>query len=238
MCTIIFAYGVFEGFALASNRDESYGRDFSPPEKRETEDGWIFAPRDERAGGTWIGFNDEGVVVTLANLPVYYDEARSRGKLCDDLLRAPSVDEARDTLRETYARHDYEGFNVVVGSPDDCFVGVNDGELRVVEPDRGVNVVTNSAFDEPSTKAKGVADAVSDPSEHGAARSWLEAIRPLLADHDTGVCVHDEERGYGTTSSNLVYVVPDNHPHESLWLFADGAPCETEYETYTPPKEF
>lgn len=234
MCTIIFAYGVFEGFAVASNRDESYERGFSPPEKRERDDGWVFAPRDDRAGGTWIGFNDDGVLVTLSNLPVYYDEARSRGKLCDDLLRASTVEEARSLLRETYTRHEYEGFNIVVGSSEACFVGVNDGSLRVVEPDEGVNVVTNSPFDDNGGKAERVADAVPDPSGHETARSWLEAIRPLLADHERNVCVHDE--GRGTTSSNLVYVASE--PRESTWLFADGAPCETEYETYTPPKEF
>lgn len=227
MCTIIFAHGVFEGFALASNRDESYDRSFSPPEKRETGDGWVVAPRDEREGGTWIGFNDDGVVVTLANLPVYHDEARSRGKLCDDLLCASTVGEARSLLHETYARHEYEGFNVVVGSSEACFVGVNDGDLRVVGAEEGVNVVTNSAYDDPGKKAESVADAVPDPYAHETAEDWLEATRPLLADHERNVCVHDDENGRGTTSSNLLYVASD--PRSSSWLFADGAPCGTEY---------
>ena len=228
MCTIIFAYGVFEGFALASNRDESYGRGFTPPKKRETEDGWVVAPRDERAGGTWIGFNDEGVVVTLSNLPVYDDKARSRGKLCDDLLRASTVENARSLLRDTYKTHDYEGFNVVVGSPDDCFVGINDGDLRLTEAEEGFNVVTNSPFDDPSTKTERVADVVPDPYAHETADDWLEATSPLLADHERNVCVHQE--GRGTTSSNLLYVTPD--ARESSWLFADGHPCENSYVEY------
>ena len=232
MCTIIFAHGVFDGFALASNRDESYERTFSPPEKRETEEGWVFAPRDDRAGGTWIGFNDDGIVVTLANLPVYYDEARSRGKLCDDLLRASTVEEARSLLRDTYATHDYEGFNVVVGSPDACFVGVNDGSLRLVEPDEGVNVVTNSPFDEPSKKAERVAEAAPEPYGHANAHDWLKETRSLLSDHEVGVCVHDDENRYGTTSSNLLHV--SSNPCDSSWLFADGAPCETPYERVFP----
>ncbi len=232
MCTIIFAYGVFDGLAVASNRDESYGRDFSPPSKRETDEGWTVAPRDDRAGGTWIGFNDDGVLVTLANLPVYYDDARSRGKLCDDLLRAATVEEARTILHETYARHDYEGFNVVVGSSDACFVGVNDGDLRVVEPGEGVHVVTNSAFDNPFAKAEHVAELAPPPHAHATAHGWLEATRPVLADHEAGVCVHDDDNRRGTTSSNLLYVAPE--VRESSWLFADGAPCETQYDKLFP----
>jgi len=230
MCTIIFAYGVFDGFAVASNRDESYGRGFTPPEKCDTEDGWICAPRDGREGGTWIGFNDEGVVVTLSNLPVYEDDARSRGVLCDDLLSAPTVDDALSLLRESYAEHTYEGFNVVVASSDACFVGVNDGELRFVEPDEGVHVVANTPFDDPGDKTRRVADAAPSPAADDP-DDWLDATRPLLADHDIGVCVHDDERG--TTSSNLLYVAPD--PGESSWLFADGAPCTSTYDRVFPP---
>jgi uncharacterized protein with NRDE domain len=191
MCTIIFAYGVFEGFALASNRDESYGRSFLPPSVTTHADGWHIAPTDDREGGTWVGYNEAGVVVTLSNLPVYDDETRSRGKLCGDLLRTSSVDEARSLLRETYERHDYEGFNVVVGSPNDCFVGVNDGELRVVEPENGVHVATNSAFDDPGKKASAVATELSPPEEYATQEDWLDETRTVLSSHDPEVCVHD-----------------------------------------------
>jgi uncharacterized protein with NRDE domain len=230
MCTIVFAYGVFDGFAAASNRDESYGREYALPGRREHSDGWKFAPRDERAGGTWIGFNDDGVFVTLSNLPVRRDGARSRGALVDDLLCASSVSDARDTLRETYDEHVYEGFNAVVASPDECFVGINDEGLRIIEPDTGVHVVTNSPFDDPDEKARRVAETVPEADPFRTPHDWLDATRSVLTDHDIGVCVHDDERG--TTSSNLVYVDPNTH--ESHWLFADGAPCETSYGRVFP----
>jgi uncharacterized protein with NRDE domain len=233
MCTIAFAYGVFDGFAVASNRDESYGRGFVPPKVRRTEKGggWRFAPQDERAGGTWIGFNDEGVFVTLSNLPVPRDDARSRGALCDELLAASSVAEARRLLRESYESHVYEGFNVVVGSSDTCFVGVNDGSLRIIEPNEGVHVVTNTPFDDSGKKARRVEEAV--PPAEGDAIGWLQEVRPVFADHNLGVCVHEDERG--TTSSNLIYVAPE--PRNSLWQFADGAPCTSTYERVFPPAE-
>ncbi|MFP4188989.1 MAG: NRDE family protein [Halobacteriales archaeon] len=234
MCTIVFAYGVFDGFAVASNRDESYGREYALPGCRERTDGWVFAPRDERAGGTWIGFNANGVFVTLSNLPGEgggkRGGTRSRGALVDELLRALSVEEARRVLRNSYDRHEYEGFNVVVASPDDCFVGVNDGSLRFVEPDPGIGVVTNSPFDEPDDKALRVSEAVPEPHPNIDPVDWLDDMRPLLADHELGVCVHGD--GRGTTSSNLVYSAPE--PDGSYWLFADGAPCETSYGRVFP----
>ncbi|MCX2818511.1 NRDE family protein [Haladaptatus sp. F3-133] len=232
MCTVVFAYGVFDGVAVASNRDESYGRSYSLPGRRQNADGWSFAPRDERAGGTWIGFNGEGVFVTLSNLPVERDDARSRGSLVDELLRAPSVEKAQRVLRNSYDRYTYEGFNVVVASSDDCFVGVNDSGLRTVEPDGGVHVVTNSPFDDPDEKARRVAEAVDDPRRYHTPIDWLDSVRPVLADHDLGVCVHGD--GRGTTSSNLVYTAPQ--ADGSYWLFADGAPCGTTYRRVFPDR--
>lgn len=235
MCTIVFAHGVFEGVACASNRDESYGREYALPGRRERRKGWVFAPRDEREGGTWIGFNDDGVFVTLSNLPVERDDARSRGALVDELLRSPTVEEARRVLRNSYDQHTYEGFNVVAASSDDCFVGINDDGLRLVEPGDGVHIVANTPFDDPGDKVRRVADAVPSPYLYDDARGWIDAVRPVLANHELGVCVHGE--GRGTTSSNLVHVAPE--ADASYWAFADGAPCGTAYERVYPvsPKE-
>jgi hypothetical protein len=190
----------------------------------------VFAPRDEYEGGTWVGFNDNAVLVTLSNLPVYRDEARSRGALVDELLRSRSVAEARRVLHNSYDQHTYEGFNAVVASPDDRFVGVNDGDLRVVEPDEVVCVVTNSPFDEPGEKARAVAGATPDPHGYETPVGWLDATRPVLASHDLGVCAHDKNRG--TTSSNLMYVAPD--ADGSYWGFVAGAPCEASYTRVFP----
>jgi len=236
MCTILFAYGVYDGFALASNRDEEYGRGFSAPERHPTDDGWYFAPTDDREGGTWLGFNDDGVVVTLSNLPDARGE-RSRGLLVADLLASPSVDAAVDTAEHLLGTDKYAGFNLVVGSAEGCAVVVNEpGEgHRVVVPDPGVGVVTNSPFDRPDEKARLVADAAPDPPDEPD--DWLDASADVLSSHEPSVCVHDEPEGRGTTSSSLVYVPGDTD--DAVFRFADGPPCSTAYHTsYTPAKEF
>ncbi len=65
------------------------------------------APRDGEAGGTWVGVNDAGLTLGLANL--YPPEGVSeggpvpglvtRGRIIDDLLAAGTADEARERLR-------------------------------------------------------------------------------------------------------------------------------------------
>lgn len=64
------------------------------------------APRDAEAGGTWVGANDAGLTLGLANLypPEGVGEGTvvpglvTRGRIIDDLLVASTAGEARDLL--------------------------------------------------------------------------------------------------------------------------------------------
>ncbi len=223
MCTILFAYDVYPDVVVASNRDEEYGRSYRPPARRDWGEGWVVAPVDEREGGTWLGFNDAGVVATVANLPVSsVEDTRSRGQLCRRVLGCRSVAEARDVVAAAVDDAAFDGFNLVVLSQDDGFVAVHDTtSLDFVEPG-GICVVTNSRFDDPDAKAREVEELLPDADSE---EDWLDEASEVLRDHDSGVCAHHE--GRGTTSSNLVQVTEP--PEDSVYRFSDGAPCETEY---------
>ena len=95
MCTLVIAWQALSDapVAVAANRDEALDRPSSPPSVREG-DPRVVAPRDDEAGGTWIGYNERGLFVGLSNR--WTDEGpegeRSRGLLVDDLLRTPDTD--------------------------------------------------------------------------------------------------------------------------------------------------
>ena len=66
MCTLVVASHVLpdRSLVVVANRDEQLDRASSPPFR------WkegFFAPRDEVAGGTWLGVNDHGVFVGITN---------------------------------------------------------------------------------------------------------------------------------------------------------------------------
>ncbi|MDP6943716.1 MAG: NRDE family protein, partial [Myxococcota bacterium] len=95
MCTVIIATRVWSELPLlvASNRDEALARPSLPPSR--WRDGMV-APRDERAGGTWIGVSDVEVVAAVTNRfgPTADPARRSRGELVPMALEAPSAEEA------------------------------------------------------------------------------------------------------------------------------------------------
>jgi uncharacterized protein with NRDE domain len=71
---------------VAANRDEDPARPSAPP--AEIEPG-IWAGRDLRAGGTWLGWNRHGLVVAVTNRrsPAAVPDALSRGRLALEALR-------------------------------------------------------------------------------------------------------------------------------------------------------
>lgn len=222
MCTLAFAWRVFDDAPLvvAANRDEAVGRPSSPPAVRGT-DPRVLMPRDERAGGTWLGVNEHRVFVAVTNRDGDLAGERSRGLLVTDALDAATADEAISAVEREVADREYAGFNLVVADGSECVLLEWDGVLRTHALDPGTHVVVNAGFDDDTAKSRAVRDALAG---HASPEAWVDAARDALRDHDSGACVHRD--GYGTRSSSLVTVRGGGGV---TYEFADGPPCETEY---------
>ena len=108
MCTLAILYRVARNtpILLAANREEYLSR---PTQYPKIQPG---APRvvcgiDRQAGGTWLGVNQHGLLVTMTNRPKALAplEPRSRGLLCRDLLdRRHARDAVAAAVKETLRR--------------------------------------------------------------------------------------------------------------------------------------
>ncbi len=239
MCTLTLAWQVFEEapVAVAANRDEAIDRESDPPAVY-SEAPLAIAPRDGEAGGTWIGYNEFGVFAGITNRWTDATLAgdRSRGRLVADVLEAESVAEAAAIVEETTATYEYDGFSLVVADAANAICFGWDGDLDRTTFEPGVHVVVNVAVDDdvqiPSirqdvarqqaTNATQVRRELTAPADETAA-AWLDRAGEVLADHEYGVCVH--ENGYGTRSSSLIAI-----GESTSYRHAPGPPCETEYE--------
>jgi uncharacterized protein with NRDE domain len=222
VCTLAFAWQAFDDAPLvvAANRDEAVGRPSSPPTVRDGEPR-VLMPRDEEAGGTWLGVNEHQVFVAITNRDTDIEGERSRGLLVRDALEASSADEAIETVEREVADRTYAGFNLVVADERECVLLEWDGVLRTNAFDPGVHVVVNAGYDEQTEKSAAIRDRLSG---FASATAWREAGRAAMQDHETGACVHGD--GYGTRSSSLVTIRADGGVE---YEFADGRPCETAY---------
>jgi len=238
MCTLVFAWQAFADTPLvvAANRDEALDRPSRPPETFDS-DPTILAPRDQQAGGTWIGVTDRGVFAALTNRWTDTDREgdRSRGLLVRDTLSRESAEHAvRSVERELDARS-YEPFNLVVADRSAALFVEYDGKVAIRSFDPGVHAVANTGADgryaipdRRGEHASQQADNVDrlrtalQPEPGEAAETWRRRAREAIRDHDYGVCVHGD--GFGTRSSSLITMGETVEYH-----FADGPPCETDY---------
>jgi hypothetical protein len=262
VCTLTLAWRLFEDpVVVAANRDEALDRPADPPGPFPGEPG-VFAPRDREAGGTWIGYNDDGVFAGLTNRWVHVegDDRRSRGQLVLDCLRAESAEAAVRGVERAVDADDYAGFDLVVADANAAFLCEWDGRFAVTPLSPGVHVVVNvgsalggggavtDRFFVPERRpdlgaqqaenARRVREVLTpEPNEDAAA--WLGRAADVLGDHEYGVCVHGDggdptapPDGFGTRSSSLLRLGSD-----PWFAFADGPPCVTEYRTVIPPDE-
>lgn len=154
MCLIVIAWRARAGKPLivAANRDEWRERPTQAahwwPDHPE-----LFAGRDLRAGGTWMGVTRGGRFAAVTNFRDPSEKrstARSRGTLVTDFLLDPRGPE--EFLRALApSAGEYNGFNLLVGDGESLwYFGSREGEARAVQP--GVHGLSNHLLDEPWPK--------------------------------------------------------------------------------------
>ena len=245
MCTLTVAWQVFASHpvVVAANRDERYDRPSQPPRAFDVEDRRVVAPVDEEAGGTWMGYNDAGLFVALTNRWVELPEGeRSRGLLVRDALASESAEDAARSVERELDATRYNGFYLLLADADACLLLTNGGDRRVTRLDPGVHVVMNVGYDASYSLPEFRAEPAKRQAENGrrlydtlqpdpgeSAADWRDRAGSYLGDHRYGVCIHSggEDGGFGTTSSSLVTVDADG---SGEFHFADGPPCETDFE--------
>jgi len=117
MCTITLVPhpDSMNGFILTSNRDEAVSRETLPPKKTVYKGKKLFFPKDEQAGGTWIGVSENSRCVCLLNgaekphtrKPEY---RKSRGVVVKDFLAANKL---KDQFKD-YDLLDIEPFTMII----------------------------------------------------------------------------------------------------------------------------
>ena len=234
VCTLVILRDRVAGHPLVigANRDERRDRPWTPPRRT---GGWI-APRDERAGGTWIGVSDAGVVVAATNwnpAPAPDPTRPSRGELVSLALDAPDAAAALDRVLTRARREAFNGFQLFIGDRTRADV-IHAPDGRAAEVDavpRGFHVVTSrwrlGRFDH-----EGALDPADLPADTAPADAFATLARVLAVHEDDGprgpdaICKHRDDRG---TLSSAIIAVPAG-ASAATFLFAAGPPCEAPFE--------
>jgi len=189
----------------------------------------VLSPRDDLAGGTWLGLNARGLFVGITNRAGKPADAalRSRGALVAEALRAPSA----AALHASLAGVDpgaYNPFHLLYADRATAHITWSDGlALHRDDLEPGLHVVTERSF------------GAGDEARAALVRRRWDAlgelapgaIGALLAEHAddpfAAACVHADAFGYGTRSSMILMLGERWDTTRLLW--AEGRPCRTPF---------
>ncbi len=243
MCFLLLHHQTREdrSLVLLANRDEYFDRPFDAPALRDEAAG-IVAPRDERAGGTWLGVNHYGVVAAITNrrAPEPTVPVPSRGDLVMDALAHSGAPAAVDAVQHRLAGEAFAGFNLLLADGHDAFVVRHDpsdhGEAKVgavIELSPGAHVLTNlhelNEFVVPL-------DGLPNPEEPiEATLMRLEILArddqtPLPGDHR----ILKREANRGTVCSAVI-AQSEDPAVPRVFRFANGRPGEAPFEPVDLP---
>ncbi len=250
MCTLAIYFQMTDDYpvAIAANRDEILSRPAANPATL-CERPHIVGGKDLRAGGTWLGINEHGIVAGLLNRRTDAPPnptARSRGLLCLDTLGFRGAREAAQFAAAQTAQ-DYNPFNLLIASRDAAYVVYNRFDtIEMVQLQPGFHLLTNLNVDD--FECSRISASYSKFAELGNQDAFRRdpvmgrrGLEGLLADHNTqldarsgrpnAICLHVEN--YGTRSSSLIFIGNDrgNIKH----FFAPGPPCRTAYQPAAVP---
>jgi len=236
---------MFENYPLiiAANRDEHYDRPSAPPALLKTQPK-ILAGRDLRAGGTWLGVNETGLIAGVLNRrpdgqQVISSAVRSRGLLCLDVLNRESAAASNVFLQGHESL--YNPFTLLFADRHEAYVSYNDEQSIITRKlEAGLHVFSSAAeFQMHSAKANRAYAlfaklATRVRPTNGRALESIAALQTVLADHslradsdDPGdaICVHRETSG--TVSSSIIYFSEDESRLHTV--FCLGAPCRNSF---------
>ena len=200
MCLIAFAWKAHPRYRLvvAANRDEHHSRPTAPAAFWEDAP-QLFAGRDLKDRGTWMGVTSGGRFSALTNYrdPTEFKAgAPTRGNLVSNFLleHTQPLDYAEGLGAIQYM---YNGFNLLVADADALwYVGNRSGSPREVEP--GVHALSNALLDTPWPKATGLHQEMQAALEgNDDSAQLIDALFDALARRDTAADSELPDTGVG-----------------------------------------
>ncbi|MDX1946696.1 MAG: NRDE family protein [Pirellulaceae bacterium] len=221
---------------VAANREEAYDRPSLVPSIQPGKPR-VMSGVDAKAGGTWLGVNQNGLFVGAANRPKLHlpPTLKSRGLLCRDLLRAQSARQAVDIAMEELTANKYDGVNFIICDYESGWAVHGGDDPHVEELIEGLNIISTFDLNDLRDERQKLARRLLTLQTLDSAVKFLAVAskafaRPPAAPDRPGMVVRGKERG--TVSSTLIAL--GKKPRDAIFQYAAGSPDTARYEDYSP----
>lgn len=234
MCILAIQFQTVDNapILVAENREELLDRPTQPP-RIQSGKPRVVCGIDRKAGGTWLGVNQHGLFVAVANRPKMSvpSEPRSRGLLCRELLAMADAREAAEHAARELATGCYAGANYVCADADFGAVVYAGNQVELVELEPGLHLMTNGDLnDHHDQRQQFVRRQLTLQKLDSAVTFLAVASRAFARKPDAsgrrGVIVSGNE--YGTVSSTLLSLATKQQ--NAVYQYAPGPPSDVAYD--------
>jgi Transport and Golgi organisation 2 len=238
MCLLAIHYQILAEapVLVAANREEFFDRPSLSPHVQPGRPR-VLCGLDQRAGGTWLGVNEHGLLVAVTNRKKSSppEQPRSRGALCRELLNCRTAAEAGRLAETELASRRYAGANYAALDAQTGFVVHGGDRLEMVSLRPGLHLLTNGDLDDPRDARQRFARELFSAQPIGASGEFLEIAARVCATgpdpvRGTTIVLRGDNRG--TVSSTLVALT--TRQSDAAYRHAAGPPDRTPYEDYSP----
>jgi uncharacterized protein with NRDE domain len=236
MCLLAISYQACDDAPLlvAANREEFYARPSLPPTIQEGPPR-VLCGVDARAGGTWLGVNEHGVVAAVTNRrkPCPPAAPRSRGLLCRELLDFASAREAADYAMQQLASGAYDGANFACLGYDFAAVIHAGQKLEMIALRPGLHLLTAGDLDDECDPRQRLARELFGETALKGPEDFVVAARSVCshyAEDGPSIIIRRPDRG---TVSSVIFVL-SREAARCQFHFAPGPPDRTEYQDLSP----
>ncbi|HOM17346.1 MAG TPA: NRDE family protein [Thermoguttaceae bacterium] len=234
MCIMAIYYQVVSNAPIlaAYNREEFFDRPTQPP-RIQSGKPRVVCGIDKKAGGTWLGINQYGLLAAVANRPKTNvpQEPRSRGLLCRELLNCRTAREAALLAAQELSSGQYAGANYVCVDAKYGAVVYGGNHVEIVELTPGLHILTNGDLNDPTdprqqlVRRQFTLQRLDSSVTFLAVASRIFSRRPDPAGRGGVVLLGPE---FGTVSSTLISL--PNKTQHSILQYSNGPPCDYPYE--------
>jgi uncharacterized protein with NRDE domain len=237
MCVLAIQYKAAADapILLAENREEHVDRPTQPP-RIQSGRPRVLCGIDRKAGGTWVGVNQHGLVVTVANRAkaVVPADPRSRGLLCRDLLGFDSAKKAAKYAFRELARGAYAGATYLCIDAENGLVVYGGNMIEVVELTPGLHLLSNGNLNDYRDERQEFARRMLTLQRLDSAVAFLAVAsrafsRKLNAAGRRGMVIAGSE--FRTVSSTLLALT--ERPQHAIYQYAPGPPSECPYDDFS-----
>lgn len=224
-----------------ANREESPFRPCTLPhviEGASRKAPWM-GGQDLKAGGTWLGVNQAGLVVAVTNRPKSQTSPplKSRGLLCRDLLEQKSLADAEAEFSRQWQQESFAGFNLMLISRERGVVISAGDELEIQPLQPGLHAVTNFDWNDPADRRLQRIRGLMEQFHHSKPTwqewmCWGKSTCGLGEDAGGDAICYPCQREWGTVSSSVIALPEDFQ--SAHYFHAAGSPADTPYDDFSP----